>query len=142
MGKIVGVDYGRARMGLSISDERKIIAFPFKTIAVSKNLEKAVDLLLDALKENISQIEKIVLGLPLLMSGKKGEMALEVEKFKELLSKKINVEIVLWDERLTSAQAEVSMREMELSRKKRSQKSDVIAAVLILQNYLDSKNFY
>ena len=65
-------------------------------------------------------------------------MAIEVEELKKELQKKIDIPIDLWDERLTSAQAVISLKEINLSRKKRAQKSDPIAATIILQNYLDS----
>lgn len=138
MGRIVSVDYGRARIGLAITDESKKIALPFKTISSGKNLVQSAKNVLDALKDYFPSIEKFVIGLPLMLSGKKGEMALEVEKFKEELEKLTKIPITLWDERLTSAQAEVSLKEMDLNRKKRAQKSDPVAAYIILQNYLDS----
>lgn len=140
MGRIVALDYGRARIGIAMSDERGTVGLPFKTLPAAKTLEKSVDALLENLKIYLPKIDKFILGMPLLLSGKKGEMALEVEKFKSLLEKKTAIPIILWDERLTSAQADNFLKEMNLSRKKRSEKSDSMAALIILQNYLDSQS--
>lgn len=86
------------------------------------------------------EIEEVVVGLPLLMSGKSGLMADEVRHFVSLLEQHIKAPIKTWDERLTSVQADRSLREGNLSRKRRAKVVDVVAAVIILQNYLDSKS--
>ena len=139
--RIIGIDYGMARIGVAFSDERKIIAMPMLTLKAEKKSENTIIKLIGELEkhqqENRYQIETIIIGLPLLMSGKKGLLADEVNHFVELLKKNIHVPILTWDERLTSVQADRSMRERGMSRKKRSQKSDTVAAVIILQNYLD-----
>lgn len=140
MGRIVALDYGRARIGIAMSDEKGTVGLPFKTLVAGKTLEKSVDALLENLKIYLPKIDKFILGMPLLLSGKKGEMALEVEKFKSLLEKKTAIPVILWDERLTSAQADNFLKEMNLSRKKRSEKSDSMAALIILQNYIDSQS--
>ena len=132
MSKLVGIDFGKARIGLAISDERKIIAFPLTTIRAEKTLEESAKKVMEFLTSY--SVEKIVMGLPLLLNGKEGEMAQLARQFAALLS----LPCIFWDERLTSAQIEKSLKEMELSRKKRSQLSDTLAATLILQNYLDS----
>jgi putative holliday junction resolvase len=75
----------------------------------------------------------------LLMSGKMGLLADEVTHFVELLKSATSLPVVTWDERLTSVQADRSLREGNFTRKKRSQKVDSVAAVIILQNYLDFK---
>jgi len=139
--RIIGIDYGMARIGISVSDERKIIAMPLITLKAEKKSENTISSLLKELekheRENRYQVESIVIGLPLLMSGKKGLLADEVHHFVELLKKQITIPIVTWDERLTSVQADRSMRESGMTRKKRAQRSDTVAAVIILQNYLD-----
>jgi len=139
--RIVGIDFGMARFGLAISDETKMIASSMETLRAQKKSIQTVNLLLAELekhqKANGYTIEEIVVGLPLLMSGKKGLLADEVHHFVSLLKEKVTVPIVLWDERLTSVQADRAMRESSMTRKKRAQKSDGVAAVIILQNYLD-----
>lgn len=140
--RLIGVDYGMARIGLSYSDPSKIIASPLAIINAEKKakptVQKVVKALEDHQKELGYQIEKIVVGLPLLMSGKAGLMVDEVNHFIDLLKEALpEIAIETLDERLTSVQAERSMREASMSRKKRSKKVDTVSAVIILQNYLD-----
>lgn len=141
-GRIVGIDFGMARIGLSISDENKIIATPMITLKTEKKSEATVQKLLASLNAHAElhryRIEEIVIGLPLLMSGKKGLLADEVMHFITLLKQFISVPIVTWDERLSSVQADRSLRESSMTRKKRSQNVDSVAAIIILQSYLDS----
>lgn len=134
MGRIVALDFGRARVGVAISDERKIIAQP---VTCLQNTKKFAEELKKCLT-SYSNIECILIGLPLQMNGKEGIMAQEVRAFAAGLEKELPFPIQLWDERLTTAQVERSLREAEVSRKKRSQLVDTLSATLILQNYLDS----
>ena len=138
MTRIAAIDYGRARIGLAITDESQRVALPLKTVPSAKTLALSAKKIIEELTVYLPKIEKIVLGLPLMLSGKKGEMALEVEKFKEELEKITEIPIILWDERLTSAQAETSLKEMDLTRKQRAKQSDSTAAYIILQNFLDA----
>lgn len=142
--RLVGVDYGMARIGLAISDERKIIAVPLLVMKTEKKLEQTViklsDTLLSAAQQGKYDIAEIIIGLPLRMSGQRGVMADEVAIFADLLKARMAIPIVLWDERLTSVQADRAMREAQLSRKRRSELADTVAAVIILQSYLDSRH--
>lgn len=139
--RIIAIDYGMARIGLAVSDVTKLIATPMTTLKAEKKSDQTVAKLVSTLQEHEKtygySIESIVIGFPLLMSGKKGLLADEVTHFVELLKAAILLPIVTWDERLTSVQADRFLREGNLSRKKRSQKVDSVAAVIILQNYLD-----
>lgn len=139
--RIIGIDYGQARFGIAISDETKLIAMPIATIQVDGKSEKnAIKILSEITKiaeEKQFDIEKIVIGLPLMMSGKFGLQADDVLHFVNLLQKMTNIPIITWDERLTTVQAEKSLREGSMSRKKRSKVIDKVAAVIILQSYLD-----
>ena len=141
--RIVGIDYGMARIGVSLSDERKIIATPLATIKAEKLARRSATKVLREIlahqEANHYVIEEIVIGLPLLLSGKSGLLADEVKHFVELLRKLTTIPIVTWDERLTSVQAERSLRESNMTRKKRAQVIDAVAAVIILQSYLDHK---
>lgn len=141
--RIVGIDYGMARIGLAVSDERKIISTPMETLKAEKGSEQTVAKLLNVLElhqqANRYTIESIVIGFPLLMSGKKGLLADEVTHFVGLIKAKVDYPVIIWDERLTSVQADRSLREGQFSRKKRAQKVDSVAALIILQNYLDFK---
>lgn len=141
--RIVAIDYGMVRLGIAVSDENKIIAMPLMTFYAEKKSENTVAKLVAELikhqETNHYSIEEIVVGLPLLMSGKVGLLADEVKHFVDLLRKTISVPVITWDERLTSVQAERSMMEGNMSRRKRSKVVDKVAAVIILQNYLDHK---
>lgn len=143
--RIIGLDYGLARIGVALSDERQIIASPMITFTCEKKLEETVAKLISQLSQhaetNKYTIEEIVIGLPLMMSGKKGMIADEVMQFIEVFRQQSPIPIVTWDERLTTVQADRSLREGSLSRKKRSKVVDVVAASIILQNYLDHKGF-
>lgn len=139
--RVVGLDFGMARIGVAVSDETKIIAAPLLTLQTEKKTEQTIAKLLHEIKKHQEmyryEIEELVIGLPLLMSGKKGFLADEVNHFVDFLKQAVTFPVILWDERLTSVQAERSLREGTLSRKKRAQKVDSVAAVIILQNYLD-----
>ncbi len=139
--RIIGIDYGLVRLGIAISDGSKIIASPMMVLKAGKKAEETARKLAQTLKEHAALhhylIEKIVIGLPLMMSGKKGMIADEVIDFVELLRQHTDVPITTWDERLTSVQADRSLREGNLTRKRRAQAVDTVAACIILQNYLD-----
>lgn len=141
--RFVGVDFGLARVGIALSDESKIIASPLFTVRSERRLEDTVEKIVEQLqahsKENNYTIESYIVGMPLMMSGKKGLIADEVTEFISLLQTKVTVPVIAWDERLTTVQAERSLLESNLSRKKRSAVVDTVAASIILQSYLDSK---
>ncbi len=139
--RIAAIDYGLKRIGIALSDETKTIAMPIETLQCEKKTDdtakKLVLILENHQKEQNYTLAEIVVGLPLMMSGKMGFLADETKYFIELLKKLISIPIVSWDERLTSVQAERSMREGNLSRKKRAKSVDNVAAIIILQSYLD-----
>lgn len=142
--RIIGIDYGLARLGIALSDESKLIASPLMTFQAEKKAERTVTKLVEELQKHQLlmhyEIAEIVVGLPLMMSGKMGFLADEVKHFVELLRKLVQAPVVTWDERLTTVQAERAMRETTMTRKKRSKVVDTVAAVIILQNYLDHKH--
>jgi putative Holliday junction resolvase len=138
--RILGIDYGLARLGISLSDEMKAIAFPYKVLHTKRSTISVIQMLKGEIGLMPSPIEEIVIGLPLMMSGKIGLLADDVKHFADILREQLSYPVVLWDERLTTVQAERSLRESSMSRKKRSQLVDSVAAVLILQSYLDYKN--
>lgn len=142
--RIIGIDFGMSRLGLALSDERQIIASPFRTIQAEKKSEKTAAkfaaLFLEIEKEYSCEIEEIIIGMPLMMSGKKGVLADAVKSFVDLLSEVTAIPIRVWDERLTTVQAERSLRESHMTRKRRSQVVDIVSAAIILQSYLDLKH--
>lgn len=144
MGRIVGIDFGLARLGVALSDESKMLATPLITMTAEKSGAKTVAKLLMQIETDRTArgytVEEIVIGLPLMMSGRTGLLSDEVQHFAELLRASTPIPIILWDERLTTIQAERSMRESGMSQKKRKARVDLVSAVIILQNYLDSKS--
>lgn len=136
MGRKLGIDHGLKRIGLALSDPMGIIASSLPTLKTERTTEKTLDRLLEVIAEH--DIDEIVIGLPYRLSGQIGLQADEVRHFAEALGHRINIPITYWDERLTSVQADRAMREGGLSRKKRAQRVDQVAALLILQSYLDS----
>ena len=137
MGKIVGIDYGRARMGLAISDENGLLALPLGSLQVSHDIKKTVDALCVFLSKY--SFSSVVVGLPLLMNGHDSPMTSEVRLFASLLETQLCKPIALWDERLTSKQVEKLLIEGAVKRKNRSKVIDTMSAILILQSYFDSK---
>lgn len=144
--RILSIDYGLARLGLALSDERKIIASPLDTLQAQKKISQTVSKLCQEIerlqKEHRCLIQEIVVGIPLRMNGGMGMMADEVKHFVELLKAKLSIPIITWDERLSSVQADRSLKEGGMNRKKRSQVVDKVTAAIILQSYLDSKTIF
>ena len=142
--RLVGIDYGMSRLGLALSDERQIIATPFRTIQAQKKEERTIASVVATLSEiqqlYACEIEEIIVGMPFMMNGRKGFLADEVKHFIELLAQATSIPIRAWDERLTTVQAERSLRESEMTRKKRAKVVDIVSAAIILQNYLDHKH--
>ena len=140
--RIVGIDFGMARMGVAISDESKIIATPLCTVRTERRTEDTIEKLLEEVAKHAAVnkyvIEAFVVGMPLMMSGKKGLVADEVTHFVALFKQQVTVPVISWDERLTTVQAERSLLESNLTRKRRAAVVDTVAATIILQNYLDS----
>lgn len=137
-GIILSIDYGKARIGLATSDINQIIAFPLIVVQAGKTHEKSIENILDAIKDKKSQINTVVIGLPLMMNGKEGQMAQEVKEFGKKLEPYFSVDYI--DERLSSRGATHFLKDMGLNRKKRSKIIDKTAASLLLQTYLDQKS--
>jgi putative holliday junction resolvase len=138
MARVAGIDYGQARIGLSISDPGKFLATPLKAIPTKKTLrDTAADILLEF--SPYEPLEKIVLGLPLMMNGKESPGSLKVRELAKILEELSGKPVILWDERLTTAQVERTLKEAEMSRKKRARYIDAMAAGVILQSFLDRK---
>ena len=140
MNRAIGIDYGFSRIGLSISDCSKIIASPLITIHAVKSSDQTAKNIITEIQKH-PDVDEIIVGMPLHMNGKVGSKADEVNHFIKQLKKLISIPIIPWDERLTTVQAERSMQQGGLSRKKRKKVVDVIASVIILQSYLDSRSF-
>ena len=136
--KYMGLDLGSKTLGISISDITKTIATNYKTLYFEN---EDYDSLINPLKEIIKEekIEKIILGYPKNMNNTIGPRAQITEEFKNKIENKLKIEVILQDERLTSVISNNILIEANISRKKRKKKVDGIAAVIILQSYLDKK---
>ena len=137
--RYLGLDLGTKTCGVALSDRTKIIASFYKNINY-----KEEDVLLNEIKEivNKEEIEKLILGFPKNMNNTIGERATSTIEFKEKLEALINIPVILEDERLTTKIAEQALiMGNDLSRKKRKKIIDGTSAVVILQGYLDRKEF-
>ena len=133
MRPILGIDFGQARIGVAISDELRMLAHPVETIPASKQAITRVSVLVKD-----KNVERIVVGIPRLMSGGLGPAAEEVLRFVDQLRKAVRCEVITWDERLTTVAAHRALR--DAGKKTRDTRSyvDQVAAQMILQGYLDS----
>ena len=134
---IMSVDLGNARTGIAVSDKSETFAFP-KTVITEYNSEKRIKKIADAALA--ASAELIVVGLPKNMDGSLGFQSEYVLEFKSMLENE-GIEVDLFDERLSTIQVTKIMIDADLSRQKRKQQVDKLAAVVILQSYLDSKKF-
>jgi putative Holliday junction resolvase len=135
MGRVAAIDFGEKRIGIAVSDNNRKIALP---VGIVEGGKKAVQNIRAALP--LKEVDLVLLGLPLEMSGKKGSMAEKVELFGKMLEDALGIPVLLVDERLSSKGADVRLKEISLNRKARSEKLDMVAATLLLQTYLDRKD--
>lgn len=136
MGRIVGIDPGEARIGIAISDEDASIAFPRETVPARGDAEEVARKVRNALADD--EIALVVVGLPLRLDGTEGEAARRAKAFGKVLGAVLKAEVVFWDERLTTAAAERSLREMGRRGTRRREVVDQSAATILLQGYLDA----
>ena len=147
--RYLGIDYGEKRIGLSIGDDEVKIAFPLQTLdgqlALSKLLDQLVEILIN------ESIGMIILGLPIRLNGQNGIQTQKVEAFKLEIEKKLveayrkyaqslepNLQVKLWDERLSTSEAQKRFQKSGVQQQKQRSKIDQAAATIILQAYLDS----
>lgn len=132
--RVVGIDYGLKRIGVAISDENKILATSLGVMEAHHQSKETIRRLIELLKSY--QIEKIIVGYPLHLSGKAGLLADEVKLFITALQEEMGCPVLPWDERLSTVQAERSLKEGGMRRKKRAKIIDAVTAVILLQSYL------
>ena len=135
---ILGVDFGDSRTGYATSDSLGFAAHTLETYN-EKNMNKVAQHTAE-LAKNLNA-EKIVLGFPKNMNGTIGERGKKTKAFAKLLRELTALEVILWDERLTTVSAHNLMNETNVRGKKRKDSVDKIAAAYILQGYLDSNKF-
>jgi putative Holliday junction resolvase len=135
--RILGLDIGKKRLGIAMSDEMGWTAQGLETFesqGIDKDLEHLARLI------QVYGVTEIVVGLPKDQYGEIGTAAKEVLDFVELCKARFDIPIVTWDERFTTVAATRSLIEADLSRKRRKKVVDKVAAVLILQGYLDRRS--
>ncbi|MBF0493732.1 MAG: Holliday junction resolvase RuvX [Candidatus Omnitrophica bacterium] len=135
--KILGLDIGTKNIGVAVSDPMELIASGRENI-----FRKSDESALVAIKALVAEdnIELIVVGLPVNMDGSSGLRAKDAEEFAKKIEHATGINVFLWDERLSTREAENLLITADVSRKKRKLVKDKLAAQLILQGYLDSKN--
>lgn len=135
--RIMGLDYGSKTVGVAMSDELLITAQVLETITRKEEnkLRRTLARIEELAKEY--QVERIVLGYPKNMNNTLGERIEKTMEFKEALERRTGLPVILWDERLTTVEAERSLIESNVRRENRKQYVDRIAAAFILQGYLD-----
>jgi putative holliday junction resolvase len=135
----MGLDVGSKTVGVAISDELGWTAQGLKTLKINEEKQEfGFDEIGQLIKEY--QVDKVVIGLPKNMNGTIGPRGEASKQFASEIENKFAVQTILWDERLTTMAAERVLLEADVSRKKRKKVIDKMAAVMILQGYLDSKN--
>ena len=136
--RILGLDYGSKTVGVAVSDPLGLTAQGVET--VWRKQENKLRRTLARIEEIISeyQITEIVLGYPKNMNNTVGERAEKSLEFKEMLERRTGLEVIMWDERLTTVEANRTLMEASVRRENRKQYLDQLAAVFILQGYLDS----
>ena len=135
--RLIGLDLGSKRIGVSICDEKQLIATPYKTIHKSKNNE-LIEELKNIIQEN--DIKAIIIGYPLNMDGSSGSSAQSVNDVSKNIDKEIDVDVCLWDERLSTIGAFNLSSQLNVNVSKREKNIDQNAAAFILQGAIDYLN--
>ena len=137
--RILGLDYGSKTMGVAVSDPLGLTAQGLEIIRRDKenHLRQTLSRMESLIEEY--NVEEIVLGFPKRLDNSVGDRAEKTLELKETLERRTGLPVILWDERLTTVSAHLAMDEAGLRRDKRKEHVDKIAAVLILQGYLDSR---
>lgn len=135
MSRILAIDYGDVRVGLALTDPLNITAQGLETLVINGSDKKFISGIRKIISK--SDVKKVVLGNPKNMDGTESLKSL---KIKELVPQieKLGVEVILWDERLTTVSAYKTMRELNISQKNKNKVADKLAAVYILEGYLAS----
>ena len=135
MNPILGIDFGRARIGLAISDELGLLAHPLETIPANKDSVQRIAAIVHDRK-----IGKVVIGIPRQMSGEIGIAANEALEFADKLRAQLHCPVETWDERLTTVAANRALRDAGKKTRQTRKFVDQVAAQMILQSYLDRES--
>ncbi len=135
--RILALDFGEKNIGVALSDPLGITARGLLTLK-RESIKKDLLAIYELVEHH--QAEQVVMGIPLNMDGSRGPAAFKVEEFARRLKGRLKVPVAFWDERLSTIAAQRVLLEGDVSRRGRREVIDKMAAVVILQNYLDSKN--
>jgi putative Holliday junction resolvase len=138
MGRVMALDVGNVRIGIAVSDLMGIIANPLETYTRKGNLTVDAQYIADLAKQK--EVSLFVSGLPLSLSGGENEQTLKTREFIDELQKHTDIPVKYLDERFTTLSAERVLIQGNVRRENRKKVIDKVAATIILQNYLDSKN--
>ena len=137
-GRVLALDFGDRRIGIALSDPLGLSAQPLMTLART-SWDRDLERIRDLTREH--EVRRIVVGLPLDMDGGRGPRVRLTEVFIERVQKATGLPVIPWDERLTTVQAERILLEGDVSRARRRAVIDQVAAVIVLQAYLDSRRY-
>jgi len=132
---VIGLDFGERRIGVAVSDPGGQIARPLLVIERSSRRD---DMARIAELVRSRRAQKVIVGLPLNLNGSLGPAARRARRFGSALGRELDLPIALWDERLTTVEAERALLASDRSRQRRKEVRDAVAASLILQSYLDA----
>jgi len=135
MNPILGIDFGRARIGLAVSDELRLLAHPLETIRSNKD---SVNKIAEVVRDR--KIDKVVVGIPRHLSGEIGKAANEALEFAANLRAQVQCAVETWDERLTTVAANRALRNAGKKTRDTRKFVDQVAAQMILQGYLDREH--
>lgn len=135
--RVLGVDPGARRIGLAISDPDGLIATPLAALTVTGQHQVVQKLAAEVARHGV---ERVVMGLPLRLDGRESDAARAARKLSSRLAEVSGLQVVLWDERLSTMAAERALREGGVRGAKRKAAVDSVAATLILQSYLDAEH--
>jgi putative pre-16S rRNA nuclease len=139
-GRVLGIDAGERRVGVALSDELRLLARPVTVLDRRRGLSPVLDTLSSMARDE--GVGQVVVGLPLNADGSAGPQAKRARAFAALLTRVIALPVVLWDERLSSKEAESIVRAQGRSTRRLRQRGqmDAVAAAVILQDYLDHRS--
>jgi len=132
--RLMGLDIGDKRIGVALSDPDKILA---RSLRVVRRRSQEADMALIASLVEEHEVEKIIIGHPLLLDGRAGEQATRIESYAAELRTVLGIPVVLWDESYSTQRAHEAMIEAGRGRKERKERLDAVAAAVILQDYMD-----
>jgi len=138
-GRVLGVDAGERRVGVALSDELRLLARPVTVLDRRQGLAPVLDALIALARREDARL--LVVGWPLNADGSRGRQAERAEKFARVAERVVGLPVELWDERLSTAEAEAMLREQGVNMRRVRQRGqvDAVAAAVILQDYLDAK---